>query len=596
MIMLGLMATAEAKKKATGKRKRQQPKEQYCHKIMPDGFNKPTYTNLDKEACKDANRVRGQGNNKKSCTCKCLPGWKKGKITGPDGLKVVLCNQPNFGIERKVRFVQTIDSIDGLAEKKEETMNTPNDRVCTFVKDDLVLDCDNTLYDTKTIRKIIPPSTLTRLSMENNHIDSLVRQDVRDTYQGLSGLVEVSFKNNFIKKLEHKGVFKASHNLEYVDFSFNQIAELSHIGIFKRNGKIKTLKLNNNMLKVMKKKFTKNLKQLEHLELQNNRIGKITGLVLQSSPNLRYADFSFNKIEHISSKSFSNQAMMTTLLLNNNGIKSINRKLFAKMQKLQELDLSYNRIGFVDEETEFKNTGKNKNPAFLHDAFKGLTSLQKLNLAHNEIAEIHEQQFAKMEKLVLVNLDHNLLEEIPETAFDGCPELKYVFIRNNLIKSLPGNLFNENPALKIAFLSHNDVDTIEDGLLADKPELKRVDLGDNSFDQVGDIFEGSQQKLEHAYFYQNKIDNVNDNVLDAAPALRSIDVADNQLQDHKLGFIPKAIDGATDNNLNSINLVGNNLQNAQLNNKFAAASFDKLKDLIAKAKADYAAAQAENNL
>ena len=57
----------------------------------------------------------------------------------------------------------------------------------------------------------------------------------------------------------------------------------------------------------------------------------------------------------------------------------------------------------------------------------------------------------------------------------------------------------------------------------------------------------------------------------------------------------KAIDGATDGNFNKINLQGNNLQNAQLNKVFEAASFNKLKDLIAKAKEDYAAAQAAQN-
>ena len=41
--------------------------------------------------------------------------------------------------------------------------------------------------------------------------------------------------------------------------------------------------------------------------------------------------------------------------------------------------------------------------------------------------------------------------------------------------------------------------------------------------------------------YQNQVADVNENVLDAAPALRAIDVGDNQLEDHKLGFIPKGL-------------------------------------------------------
>lgn len=112
--------------------------------------------------------------------------------------------------------------------------------------------------------------------------------------------IEKNSKNEI--KTRYLGVFKASGKLEYVDLSFNQISALSEVGIFKRNGNIRTLKLNNNMIKAMKKKLTKDLKNLEHLEVQNNRITRISGLILQSASNLLYADFSHNKIETISSK------------------------------------------------------------------------------------------------------------------------------------------------------------------------------------------------------------------------------------------------------------------------------------------------------
>lgn len=55
------------------------------------------------------------------------------------------------------------------------------------------------------------------------------------------------------------------------------------------------------------------------------------------------------------------------------------------------------------------------------------------------------------------------------------------------------------------------------------------------------LFQGSQNKLEYAYLYQNQVADVNENVLDAAPALIALDIGDNQLEDHKLGFIPKGL-------------------------------------------------------
>ena len=77
-------------------------------------------------------------------------------------------------IERKPKLVQIVDTAAELADKTAETKTTPNgERKCTFARNDVILDCSNTLYDTKTARKIIPPATLTKLWMENNHIDSL---------------------------------------------------------------------------------------------------------------------------------------------------------------------------------------------------------------------------------------------------------------------------------------------------------------------------------------------------------------------------------------------------------------------------------------
>ena len=57
---------------------------------MPDGTNKSIFSDLDKEECKEKKRTTG---SKRKCTCKCLPGWKKGKETDADGNKITLCNQ-----------------------------------------------------------------------------------------------------------------------------------------------------------------------------------------------------------------------------------------------------------------------------------------------------------------------------------------------------------------------------------------------------------------------------------------------------------------------------------------------------------------------
>ena len=62
---------------------------------MPDGTNKSIFSDLDREECKEKKRRTG---SKRKCTCKCLPGWKKGKSLDADGNKVILCTVVSFKI------------------------------------------------------------------------------------------------------------------------------------------------------------------------------------------------------------------------------------------------------------------------------------------------------------------------------------------------------------------------------------------------------------------------------------------------------------------------------------------------------------------
>ena len=71
---------------------------------MPDGTNKSIFSDLDREECKEKKRRTG---SKRKCTCKCLPGWKKGKSLDADGNKVILCTVVSFKIlslNKKILF------------------------------------------------------------------------------------------------------------------------------------------------------------------------------------------------------------------------------------------------------------------------------------------------------------------------------------------------------------------------------------------------------------------------------------------------------------------------------------------------------------
>ncbi len=92
----------------------------------------------------------------------------------------------------------------------------------------------------------------------------------------------------------------------------------------------------------------------------------------------------------------------------------------AHLAHLAALDLSFNRLTFLGA-----------------DAFKGLTSLQVLTVAHNRLAHIAPTAFAPCSaKLHALALSHNLMEELDEGVFRGLAKLSSLALDHNRIKAL----------------------------------------------------------------------------------------------------------------------------------------------------------------
>jgi len=551
-VTLGLLASTDAAQKRSKKSK----KVKMCHSIKKGENIAPL---IDPDS--------------KKKTCKCLVGWKKSKSTDPvDGVKKHSCNRPNYSVLKRATLVQVVEGANIKDGNAAWADNQLSDRRCVYLTDAHWIRCENFGLDNKKIKKLILPYTIETADFSNNHLTELVRTQ----WEGLMNMKNISFQNNFLKKIP-LSVFKAAHGLEGIDISYNQLTDLNSSGIFKKNVNIKSFKANNNMLKDIKKKVISSWKHLEYLDVSNNRITKLSGGMLVHAVDLWYVNFSNNKISKLATKAFTNNNLLRELHLNNNAISNINKNVFSKLPNLEVLDLSYNNIG------EAVSSGKN-DPDIHREAFRQLKSVKKMLLNNNQIKRISPMQFKGLKNLELLNLDHNQIETIPEDAFKNMENLKFVFARYNKISSIAGNSFESNPALKIAYLSHNEISEIDAALLAGKTELKRVDLGDNKLTSVGDIFEGSKDNMYNTYLYQNNIGSVNKNLLSGASAMAQLDVSENQLSDGSLAFVPEVIKAADD--MQWINLK---------DNQFADGSLDALHTNMDVLDAKVSKAQIESN-
>ncbi|XP_076076040.1 keratocan-like [Mytilus galloprovincialis] len=112
---------------------------------------------------------------------------------------------------------------------------------------------------------------------------------------------------------------------------------------------------------------------LHHLYLNNNFIKTIEIDAFQSLINLTVLNLAFNFIHSINKQTFAGLLKLHTptdtvyLYLQNNVIRQIFNQTFAILNRLLVLDLSFNEITEIDE-----------------DSFKGLQNLRFLNLSSCE--------------------------------------------------------------------------------------------------------------------------------------------------------------------------------------------------------------------
>jgi Leucine-rich repeat (LRR) protein len=134
-------------------------------------------------------------------------------------------------------------------------------------------------------------------------------------------------------------------------------------------------------------------------------------------------------------------------------------KLFFFNSSL-DLDLSDNKIDRIERGT-----------------FKELPSLDSLNLNFNRIEQIPENSLP--EHVKLLKLSNNKLENVLENLFESLPQLITIDLQNNNIRELPANVFKNNTKLNNILLGGNKIKFMSPETFEILRDLKTVDLEEN---------------------------------------------------------------------------------------------------------------------
>ncbi|EDW31947.1 GL10699 [Drosophila persimilis] len=326
--------------------------------------------------------------------------------------------------------------------------------------------------------------------------------------------------------------------------------------------------LKRNLLEVIPK-FT-GLTGLKHLILANNRIRSISSEALAVLPMLKTLDLSRNQLHSIEANSFPKSTRLAHLILNWNEIANVDEHSFAALNNLTDLELNNNRLNSLPVGV-FKNLNRLKKLALSYNhleinwsTFRGLLSLQRLQLKSNQIRSLQDGVFYVMRNIESIELDHNQISSLSRQGLFNLTKLHHLSLSNNSISRIELDTWEFTQSLESLDLSHNSISEFKPQHLDCLQRLKQLNLAHNKLQYLQENTFDCVKNLEELNLRRNRLSWIIEDQSAVAPfkalrKLRRLDLHGNNLKQ----ISGKALSGL--NNLELLNLGSNALASIQPN-------------------------------
>lgn len=334
------------------------------------------------------------------------------------------------------------------------------------------------------------------------------------------------------------GTFDTTSYAYELQLSYNFLTNLSQVPLHNMTG-LRILNVSHNALTTIPGKTFPKLYELHTIDVSHNQITHIANAVFQTLFSLRSLDLSHNSLDTIRASTFGTLPTLLELNLNNNGLSDLSRGAFVKLASLRELWLENNLVQNVFEVPISLNRLHMRNNliaeiplktwpsmnAMLHldlsdnrlgdsllasgtETFRGLLTLQTLNLNGNGMTEVPHRSFSVLSTLQYLYLEHNRLRELSKRAFGQLPVVFELHMFNNTITSVAPHAFDGLLQLITLNLSGNGLQSIPNEAFASLVSMRHLDLSHNELE---------------------KLDNRTHGLLDDCLSLESIDLSHNRI-------------------------------------------------------------------
>ncbi|XP_060658382.1 protein artichoke-like [Drosophila nasuta] len=342
-----------------------------------------------------------------------------------------------------------------------------------------------------------------------SHIFPFIRRSTRSKSTTIS--------SNLSQKIFFENLF----NLVIVHFEHNALThlELPHMTY------LRELYLGHNKLA----DFTfSDCPRLELLYLNDNQLTQLDSTSFQQLPELLELQLSGNLITEIGADTFQSLIKLRTLNLSRNALTSLPADVFGSSVQqfaLQQLDLSHNNINVLFENQfellaglQMLNLSGN-NIAVLKSAhFAGLTSLRHLHLQSNDKMELKGHTFATLKQLETLDLSHIGLDildphlfgynqEGTESIYDYLPmaHMRKLNLSSNNLQHLHPRAFAKLSSLEELYLSNNALRVLPEGLFVPIQNLKKLDVSYNQFAEISSDVINSLNNITDLHIDNNRL-------------------------------------------------------------------------------------------
>lgn len=161
--------------------------------------------------------------------------------------------------------------------------------------------------------------------------------------------------------------------------------------------------------------------------------------------------------------------------------------------------------------------------------FSALANLQELDLAQNNLTSLPQDVFGGLANLQTLDVSFNMLASLPQNVFSGLLNLRQLDIDSNALTALPQNLFSGLSNLQILDADRNNLAALPAGVFDGLTSLQRLDLNVNQLRAVPSGMFSELAALQRLDLHTNQLTSLPAGAFDGLTALQQLYLHTNQL-------------------------------------------------------------------